>query len=151
MHCHSETIQQIASSGVYRSGGGNNPVSAGIVHSILEQNLLRDHVKQLNKVLKERKIVLCNALRAYCCECSFEVPDEGGGYFVWIKLPSGFDSTKLLEISSKQGVAFTPGERCSLDGQMRNYCRFSFAFYTSEEIQEGIKRLGMILRSKINS
>ncbi|KAF1334532.1 Tricarboxylate transporter, partial [Globisporangium splendens] len=159
-----ETIQALSSLGTIRSGGGQNPITAGIVHSVLQLNLLAPHIETLQRVFMSRKVTLCSALRELCPECAFVEP--AGGYFVWVQLPDGVDADLLFaEASTHHGVAFTPGSRCSLGPQaaaapstrdglaveveeteaaqapvaamMSRFVRLSFAFYSDDEIRVG--------------
>lgn len=80
---------------------------------MLQLNLLAPHIDMLKQVFMSRKATLCDALREFCPECTFVEP--AGGYFVWVQLPHGVDAELLLtEASTRHGVAFTPGSRCSL-------------------------------------
>ncbi|RLN84714.1 hypothetical protein BBJ28_00002579 [Nothophytophthora sp. Chile5] len=154
-----ETIQTLSAIGPLRSGGGQNPVTAALVHSVLEQNLLLPHVDSLKRVFQARKATMCAALRELCPQGEFAEPI--GGYFVWLQLPDGVEANALLEEAQvHHGVAFTPGSRCSLgalygdgdggvpavNGALTRCVRLSFAFYDEDEIRTGIQRLQSALR-----
>lgn len=119
--------------------------------AVLELGELEPHLDVLKSTFQSRKEVLCQSLREQCPELRFVEPS--GGYFVWVRLPAGVEADALLLIAqSRHGVAFTPGSRCSMghdgskskDGETSNaasqFVRFSFAFYSEEEIVEGIAR-----------
>lgn len=142
-----ETIDRLASLGTIRSGGGQNPVTASLVHSILDAGHLTPHISTLTRTFARRKQAMCNALLKAVPDCSFSEPD--GGYFVWVKLPTRVSADDLYnEAVAKHGVAFTPGSRCALApaamqsrASPSQHIRLSFAFYDEDEIQEGIHRL----------
>lgn len=148
-----ETIDALSKVGTIRSGGGQNPVTAALVHSVLEQNELLPHIEHLKSVFRVRKSAMCDALRQWCPDVAFTEP--AGGYFVWLQLPDGVHTDALLEEAvARHGVAFTPGTRCSLgalygDGDggvpvrtsMMRCARLSFAFYSEDEIRMGVQRL----------
>ncbi|KAG7400783.1 hypothetical protein PHYBOEH_004297 [Phytophthora boehmeriae] len=148
-----ETMQTLSAIGPLRSGGGQNPVTAALVHTVLEQNQLLPHIDSLKHVFRGRKSAMCAALRESCPDVTFTEPS--GGYFVWLQLPDNVRSDALLEeAQTHHGVAFTPGTRCSLgtlygDGDggvqvgtsMAHCARLSFAFYDEDEIRMGIQRL----------
>uniref|UniRef100_M4B2B3 Aminotransferase class I/classII large domain-containing protein n=1 Tax=Hyaloperonospora arabidopsidis (strain Emoy2) TaxID=559515 RepID=M4B2B3_HYAAE len=154
-----ETIKKLSTVGVLCSGGGQNPVTASLVHSILEQNLLIPHMDHLRRVLRARKAAMCAALHQHCPDVVFTEPS--GGYFIWLQFPEGVHTDLLLkEAEARHGVAFTPGTRCSLktvssDGNgevfintaMARCARLSFAFYSEDEIRIGIQRLQSALAS----
>ncbi|KAE9022998.1 hypothetical protein PF005_g5468 [Phytophthora fragariae] len=154
-----DTIETLSTIAALRSGGGQNPVTAALVHSVLEQDLLLPHIDHLKSVFRARKDAMCDALREYCPEVAFTEPT--GGYFVWLHLPDGVNADVLLKESvARHGVAFTPGTRCSLgtlygDGDggvpsseaMMRCARISFAFYDEVEIRTGVQRLRNALDS----
>ncbi|KAI9912785.1 hypothetical protein PsorP6_005275 [Peronosclerospora sorghi] len=151
-----KTIEELSTIGVFRSGGGQNPITAALVHSVLEQNLLIPHIDHLKSVFRARKAAMCAALLKYCPDVTFTEPS--GGYFVWLRLPDGIHADLLLkEATTRHGVAFTPATRCSLysgcDNDMRTssrllqWVRFSFAFYSEDEIRIGIERFQKALTS----
>ena len=45
-----------------------------------------------------------------------------GGFFLWVKLPSG-DADEFAQVALRQGVVITPGMVTSVDGSHRNYMR----------------------------
>ncbi|KAG7393189.1 hypothetical protein PHYPSEUDO_011194 [Phytophthora pseudosyringae] len=154
-----KTIEALSTIGALRSGGGQNPVTAALVHTVLEQDLLLPHIDLLKRVFRARKAAMCDALRTHCPDVAFTEPS--GGYFVWLELPDGVHTDVLLkEAVARYGVAFTPGTRCSLanlygDGDggvlvsaaMTRCARLSFAFYDEDEIRMGVQRLQSALVS----
>ena len=79
-----------------------------------------------------------------------------GGYFLWLRLPEGLTSSRLLAIAQQHcGVSALSGERCAvtdtaLSGcQAERYVRLCYAFYNSEEICCGIERLGKAIRQTL--
>ncbi|KAG2927020.1 hypothetical protein PC119_g14969 [Phytophthora cactorum] len=155
----SKTIETLSTIGALRSGGGQNPVTAALVHTVLAQGQLLPHIDHLKNVFRVRKAALCDGLRKRCPYVAFTEPS--GGYFVWLELPDGVHTEVLLkEAVARHGVAFTPGTRCSLgtlygDGDggvlanaaMTRCARLSFAFYNEDEIHSGVQRLQSALAS----
>jgi DNA-binding transcriptional MocR family regulator len=76
---------------------------------------------------------------------SWTRPD--GGMFIWLTLPSHIDGADLLAQSLKtQKVAFVPGRAFFADGSNGNTLRLSFTQAGEKTIQEGIRRLGSLIR-----
>jgi len=70
-----------------------------------------------------------------------------GGMFVWLTLPEGFDGADLLARSLEtQKVAFVPGRAFFADGSNGNTLRLSFSRADEATIEEGIARLGRLIR-----
>ena len=66
--------------------------------------------------------------------------------FLLVTLPKEFDAASLLERAIPQGVAFAPGADFHLDGQGRNTLRLNFSNCPPEQIEEGLRRLGSLLK-----
>ncbi|RMX65989.1 hypothetical protein DD238_002816 [Peronospora effusa] len=153
-----KTIEKLSTIGTIRSGGGQNPVTAALVHTVLEQDMLLPHIDHLKSVLQARKNAMCSSLHKHCPNVKFIEPS--GGYFVWLQLPDWVHTELLLKVAeARHGVAFTPGTRCSLgtlyDGNvgvltgtaMTRCARLSFSFYSEDEIHMGIQRLQSAITS----
>lgn len=72
-----------------------------------------------------------------------------GGLFVWVKLPENLDTAKMLERALARKVAYVPGQPFFADGSGHNTMRLSFALASVEEIQEGIHRLGLVIKEEL--
>ena len=72
-----------------------------------------------------------------------------GGFFVWVSLPGSLDSEKLLIESVKHKVAFVTGAPFHVDGQGADKLRLAFSNPSRQEIEEGIRRLGGVIRSML--
>jgi 2-aminoadipate transaminase len=65
-----------------------------------------------------------------------------GGYFIWLELPEGNDTTELLERATAAGVTFVPGTDF---GATANTARLAFSYVSPDEIHEGVRRLAALL------
>ncbi len=70
-----------------------------------------------------------------------------GGLFLWVTLPEGMDTSKLLAEAVEQRVAFVPGAAFYPCGGGENTLRLNFSNASPEKIREGIARLGQVLAS----
>ena len=117
-----------------------------MVAAFIELGLLEQQVKILRKEYGRRRDILLNALKRLLPEkCYFEKP--GGGFFVWLNLPQGSDSLDLLPTAEAGGVSFVPGVLFHTDGHGQNWCRLNFTMVSVEELKEGSRRLGAVLRA----
>jgi DNA-binding transcriptional MocR family regulator len=71
-----------------------------------------------------------------------------GGFFVWMTLPEGFDSQQLLARAVTHRVAYVPGDAFYIDGLGTRNMRLSYCFPTPEQIYEGTRRLGEVLKEE---
>lgn len=129
---HSSTINQIA-------------IQHVAVHGFDAQ------VAKLHGVYKHRRDRMLEALAKYMPEGVHWTKPEGG-MFVWVTLPEGMDGASLLAASiDSEKVAFVPGKAFFADGTGANTLRLSYSCANDEMIDEGIKRLGRLIRSHTKS
>jgi GntR family transcriptional regulator/MocR family aminotransferase len=100
------------------------------------------HLRRTCRIYRQRRDAMLQAI-------SHHLPDEArvnppqGGLFIWLRLPAGLSSTKLLPLACAEGMAFAPGNTFFPDGsQGERALRLNFAARPAEEIEEGIARLG---------
>jgi len=73
-----------------------------------------------------------------------------GGLFIWATLPDYIDTTDLLARAlESEGVAFVPGRSAYLDGRGGSSMRLNFAGVPEEDIREGIRRIGKVVREQV--
>ncbi len=73
-----------------------------------------------------------------------------GGLFLWVKLPEGMDTEKLLPAAvEEEGVAYVAGSGFHVDGGGRTAMRLNFSFPSEADIEEGIRRLARLVRKNL--
>jgi 2-aminoadipate transaminase len=68
-----------------------------------------------------------------------------GGFFTWLTLPDGIDSTGFTKSAAARGVAVVPGMPFFPDGRGGANVRLSFSRVADELIDEGIERLAALV------
>jgi 2-aminoadipate transaminase len=69
-----------------------------------------------------------------------------GGYFLWLDLPGGVAADNLLARAGEEDVVFIKGADFFFHGGGEESARLAFSFATPHEIDEGITRLGRLVR-----
>ena len=69
-----------------------------------------------------------------------------GGFFLWAKLPDGYECETLLAKALEQGVIFVIGSAFCVDGSGHDRVRLSFSWPTPENIREGARRLAAAMQ-----
>ena len=72
-----------------------------------------------------------------------------GGLFIWATLPEFIDTTDLLARALRDNVAFVPGAAAYLDGRGRSSMRLNFSGCGGDDIREGIRRIGEVVREQV--
>ncbi|THK34386.1 PLP-dependent aminotransferase family protein [Ensifer sp. MPMI2T] len=108
-----------------------------------------EQVAKIHKVYKHRRSAMLAALEKYMpAGVTWTKPE--GGMFVWVTLPKGTDGAELLAKSIQTAkVAFVPGRAFFADGSGENTLRLSFSCANDKMIEEGIRRLGDLIRGEV--
>nr|WP_210348015.1 PLP-dependent aminotransferase family protein [Brucella pituitosa] len=108
-------------------------------------------VAKLHGVYKHRRDKMLEALAKHMPEGTDWTKPEGG-MFIWVTLPKGMDGAALLAASiESEKVAFVPGKAFFADGTGANTLRLSYSCANDEMIEEGIMRLGRLIRTHSKS
>lgn len=140
-----ELVGRCVGSGLLDSGGGVNHFAAMVLADLLEGGFLDEHVVRLREALRARRDALRGALAAQL-PAGCAVSPAGGGYFVWVRGPTGVDTAALLDAALGAGVAYIPGSRFFAEGGGADQLRLSFSMLPAPELAEGAARLGALLR-----
>jgi DNA-binding transcriptional MocR family regulator len=145
MKAEASRIKRLVTCGLLDSGGGMNPFTSAIVRDILENGELEKHILNLKATYRARLAAMNAALRRYLPDARYTIPQ--GGYFFWLRLPRDANAEELLTKAKEFKIGFRPGVHFSSQGGLRQYVRLSFSFYESQEIEEGVRRLGQTLET----
>ncbi len=108
----------------------------------------QDYVRSLSELYRRRRDVMLDALAEHLPrEATWTHPE--GGLFVWATLPDYIDTTDLLARAIEERVAFVPGRAAYVDGRGGSSMRLNFSGVTEDEIREGIRRLGEVVREQV--
>jgi 2-aminoadipate transaminase len=119
-----------------------------IAYELTRAGFLEEHVPLLRTLYHERCNAMLAALEAYFPDnVSWTHPQ--GGLFLWVTLPEGVDTTQLLNDALEYRIAFVPGAAFHANGGGSNTMRLSFSNVNSEQIEEGIRRLGKLLHTRM--
>ncbi len=95
-----------------------------------------------------RRQAMLDALeREFPCEAQWSKPK--GGIFIWATLPDHVKTLDLLPRAVEQEkIAFVPGFAFGVQGGQSSL-RLNFSNATPESIEEGVKRLGRMIREAV--
>ena len=115
------------------------------IHKVASEGF-EAQVDRIRETYRARRDAMLAALARHMPEgVTWTKPD--GGMFVWVTLPQGADGAALLAESLKtERVAFVPGKAFFADGSGANTLRLSFSCASEAMIEEGIMRLGRVVR-----
>jgi DNA-binding transcriptional MocR family regulator len=68
-----------------------------------------------------------------------------GGFFLWIKLPTGTDGKKLAALAIEARVQYTPGPAFYANGGGEDHIRLAFSYESPEKCYEGARLIGQAI------
>ena len=139
-------MERLLDSGAVNSGGSLNHFTSHVVRHAIELGLQQSLLKDLRQTYRSRVQVMDTALNEHIGHLAGWRRPEGG-YFFWLKFPKAVDTTELRRKAGEYQTGFQPGENFSSKGGLRNCLRLSFAHYGEADIQEGVARLGRLVRN----
>jgi 2-aminoadipate transaminase len=110
------------------------------VFEFLRRGNFDGNLGRVRSLLGARRDAMLTALEQELEGARWSRPE--GGYFIWLELPEGNDTTELLERATAAGVTFVPGTDF---GAAPNTARLAFSFVSPDEISEGVRRLAALL------
>ncbi len=103
------------------------------------------HIATLTEVYGERCRTMIDAIASYFPSDARPTRPEGG-LFLWVELPGTIDGEELLKRALEEQVAFVPGAPFFAADAKSNFIRLNFSNQTPNLIEEGIKRLGRVIK-----
>jgi 2-aminoadipate transaminase len=107
------------------------------------------YLEELKALYRARRDVMLKALEEHFGSAARWTRPQGG-LFIWATLPDYIDTTDLLARAlESEAVAFVPGRSAYLDGRGASSMRLNFAGMPEEDIREGIRRIGKVVREQV--
>ena len=109
------------------------------VHEFVRRGSFEPNVRRVSGLLKARRDAMVSALDEHLPGVSRSRPE--GGYFLWLDLQDGIDSSALLERATAAGVTFVAGRDFFPHAGGESSLRLAYSFVSPAEISDGIARL----------
>ena len=119
-----------------------------VASKFMEMYDLDAHVDKIKAVYKGRRDLMLNCIKEYFPSCVEHTTPEGG-LFTWITLPEGVDAGKIAPKCLEQNVAYVPGGAFYPYPGKENHFRLNYSNATEEQLVEGMKRLGKVLKAEL--
>jgi len=135
----------LAKMAVSKIDGGTSAFTSRAVAEYLKEHL-DTRMDTLLGVYRAKRDAMLEALEEHLAGVAAWSRPRGG-LFIWVRLPNGIDTTKLLEAAHAAGVTYLPGTNFSPEGKGANCLRLSFAYLSPEKIREGIGVLARVVKA----
>ena len=131
-----------------KADNATGPFAAWVTAAYLNSGALEQRLPNLRELYRSRRDVMLEELMPLReLGCSWLEPS--GGFFVWLRLPSGFDSEAMQERAEERGVTYLAGHHCFADQVDRQHIRLAFSYLKEDELRTGIRRLIQTIRAEL--
>lgn len=122
-----------------------------LVAEVMKNGFLDRHVPKIRKLYKEQCDAMVTALEREMKGLDVKWNRPIGGMFMWLRLPEGIDTAKLLPKAVDRNVAFVPGAAFYADNADVRTLRLSFVTATVEQINTAIAALAATIREELGA
>ncbi|KXU96487.1 GntR family transcriptional regulator [Caballeronia megalochromosomata] len=116
----------------------------------LESGAYEVHLRAIRRIFEDNLARMTRTI-----EESFppdtKVSQPVGGYVLWLEMPRRFDSRALFDRALEEGICFAPGIAFSASGRFRNCLRLSAGHTWSQQVADGVRRLGQLAKDQLVS
>ncbi len=123
-------------------------LSQYIAARVLDAGIVEKNLPRIREVYRRKRDAMLEALEEFFPrDARWTRPI--GGLFIFVWLPEGIDTRALLPKAVERGVAYVPGSEFYVDGGGENTMRLNYSYPSIEQIREGVRRLGELLREEL--
>jgi 2-aminoadipate transaminase len=127
-------------------GGGVNPFASRVATYYLREHMA-EHVALLVNVYRAKRDAMLKGLWEVLGNTDVAISKPEGGFFIWIKLPTGTDPAQLAERAVRARVQYTPGTSFFVNGGGSEFIRLAYSFEPPERCYEGARILAEAIRN----
>jgi 2-aminoadipate transaminase len=125
-------------------GGGVNPFASRVATYYLRDHL-SEHVALLVNVYRAKRDAMLKGLWEVLGGTDAEVSKPEGGFFIWIKLPTGTDPKRLAGQAATRRVQYTPGTSFFINGGGDSFIRLAYSYEAPERCYEGARLIAQAI------
>ncbi|TAK25501.1 MAG: PLP-dependent aminotransferase family protein [Chloroflexota bacterium] len=133
----------------FNFGGGVNPFMSRVATYYMRDHM-PSHVALLVDVYRNKRDAMRRGLLETLEGTDADVNKPEGGFFLWIKLPTGTDREKLATLAAEARVQYVPGGSFYPNGGGERYIRLAYSYESVEKCYEGARLLGNAIRGAMS-
>ncbi len=125
-----------------------NTFTQYLANEFMKRGSLDLHTMKICEMYKPKRDLMMKYMQEYFPE-GYVCHKPKGGMFAWVTLPEGIDTEVMFLDSIKEKVAYVHGKAFHVDGGGERSMRLNFSYSSNEKIKEGMKRLGTVIKNKL--
>jgi 2-aminoadipate transaminase len=126
-------------------GGGVNPYMSRVATYFMRDHMA-SHVARLIDVYRAKRDAMLRGLWEGLAGTDVQISKPEGGFFIWIKLPTGTRPARLAERAGEAGVQYTAGPAFFVNGGGQEFIRLAFSYEPPERCYEGARLLATAIQ-----
>ena len=125
-----------------------NILSQSIAYEYFQLGKFTVNIEGNIDIYREKRDAMLDALERYFPpQATWTKPQ--GGFFIIATLPDYIDTGEMMIEAVKENVAYVPGSPFFANGGGKNTMRLAFCYPCPEDIEEGVKRIGKVIKKNI--
>jgi len=119
-----------------------------LIWDYLTHNDIEEHISKIKALYKKQATAMLEAMSKYFPkDVKYTTPH--GGMFLWVTLPEGVSAMGMFPKALEKKVVYVPGDPFYIGRKDVNSMRLNYTNADCETIDEGIKRLGELLKEAV--
>lgn len=129
----------------------SNTFAQRIIYQFLMDNPLNEHLNNIRSFYRNQAKVMLKSMHQHFPD-NVSYIEPTGGMFIWVTMPEGLNSRKLLEKAITEKVLFVPGDSFYVNssGGTSSF-RMNFSNPTQMQIEKGIQILGRLMKAMMSA
>jgi len=124
----------------FNFGGSVSPLTSRVCYYYMRGHL-EPHVAELRQIYHDKRDAMLASLDEVLGDTDATWSRPEGGFFIWVKLPSGTSQAKLAELAAPHKIIYNIGPNFMPNGGGEEYIRLAYSYATLEELREGTRLL----------
>jgi 2-aminoadipate transaminase len=126
------------------------PFNQAVLAEFMRRGLLDKQIPRIIDAYKDKRNFMLEKLETYMPKLDgLKWTRPAGGLFLWVTLPKHMNTTDMFqEAAVDNKVAYVMGSAFDPTGDEKNTMRLNFSFATKEQIDEGVKRLAILIKAR---
>ena len=120
-----------------------------MVAEVIKNGFLDRHVPTIRALYKKQRDAMLAALQDNFADLDVQWTQPAGGMFLWLRMPEGVDTVKMLPAAVERNVAYVPGAAFYADGPDNRTMRLSYVTASEEQIRTAIQALADTVRATL--
>lgn len=129
----------------FNFGGGVAPFASRVATYYLREHL-QEHVATLIDIYRAKRDAMLRGLDEELAGTDAEISRPAGGFFLWIKLPTGADPAAVAKLAGEARIGYVQGPAFFPDGGGKEFIRLAYSYESAEQCYAGAKLLGAAMR-----